>query len=62
MTYTAIYWSTVSDELSRSITFYSSHNRKDAWEVALEKSADHEWETLVCLLPGSHEAWSPDVD
>lgn len=59
MIYTAIYWSTCSGEFSRAVVFNASYDKEDAWNSALEMLGKHEWEMLVCLVPGSHETWAP---
>lgn len=57
MTYTAIF-ANKNSELTRTITFHSSHNRSDAWKHAESLSFE---DTLVCIVPGINEVWSPDL-
>ena len=60
MIWTAIYLNTTNDSFSRSTVFNCSFDSASAWEEAWGNAED--FETVVCLLKGSHEVWSPDLE
>ena len=59
MIYTAIYYSVASESFSKSIVFVSSPTREEAWKEALENVEP--FEELICIIPGRHDTWTPDL-
>lgn len=60
MIWTAIYLNTINDSFSRSLVFDWNYDSVSAWENAWEHAED--FESVVCLLKGAHEIWTPDLE
>ncbi len=60
MTWTTIYINATDRSFSRSLVFDWDFSSTSAWEKAWEHAEDSE--SVVCLVKGSHEVWSPDLE
>ena len=59
MIWTAIYLNTDNGSFSRSLIFEWNYDSFSAWENAWDHAED--FESVACLLKGSHEIWTPDL-